>query len=94
MNLLVSGALDRKLVVQAMKACGQEGEKMLLYLLTHNQHPRIRACAAYALGLKVASNLRTSIVVNADFATVFAAPPRVTLITSSGTLVLVVLIFI
>jgi HEAT repeat protein len=66
LNVLMSGSISRKLVVEAIKSCGHEGEQMLLFL-TQNRNPRVRSCVAYILGQHVQTSCSLSVVVNTDF---------------------------
>lgn len=91
LEILIAGSVDRKLVAQAMRACGSiEGEKILLWLLEQNPVPRIRTCAAYALGqahlmapegdvsYRHNSGLGPLfVVVMSDFAVSFSAPLQI-----------------
>lgn len=77
--MIKEGTIDRGLLVKALKSCGDEGEKLLIHLLTHNGNPRVRSMAAYALGIECSIVPRLRIIVNTDFATSFTSPPRIIL---------------
>uniref|UniRef100_A0A7S1KM31 Uncharacterized protein n=1 Tax=Percolomonas cosmopolitus TaxID=63605 RepID=A0A7S1KM31_9EUKA len=78
LNVLISGALNRREVATTIRYFGRQGEQMLTYLMSQNHNPRIRACAAYAFGAAVSSEPFLRVIVNADFATVFTSMPRLT----------------
>lgn len=72
-NLLVSGSVSRKLVVKAIKNCGEEGEKMLLFMCQNRNH-RIRACVAYILGQRRLETTTLKVIVTTDYSLMFAKP--------------------
>jgi HEAT repeat protein len=83
LSILIHGSVNRKIVVEAIKSIGEEGEKLLIFLLS-NRNARIRACAAAVLGTVVSSEPSLKVIVNTDFASGFTSAPRVMFFNTHG----------
>lgn len=79
LEMILTGALDRMLLVVALKTLGIEGEKQLIQLLQH-PNPRIRECAAFSFGISTPMNPKLKIIVNAE-ATTYVTIPRINFVT-------------
>ena len=78
LDLLVSGVVCRNVVVSAIRACGVEGERVLIKLVHTAEDAKVRAAAAHGLGLPRYLNPPfLTVVVDADVTTSYGTPPHI-----------------